>query len=161
MFSPPYLHYPETHSSHFLLRRPGIADAKGLFFFEGDGNERFDDEQVARAAIHGMIRGYQMGLAIHWLVYTRPELNLVGGFHLSGDFGSGKCSLTIDFWKSIPNETLGLELVNLIKKMCFQHLQMNLLDLPAELPEDWRRALATIGRIEKIKEKSGRLVWVM
>jgi hypothetical protein len=159
MFAPPYLHYPETNSSHFLLRRPGIADAKSLFFFEGSDNERFDDEQVARAAIHSMIKGYQMGSEIHWLAYLRPELKLLGGFHLEGDFGSGKCTLIIDFWKVIPDETLAIELVNLVKKMCFQHLQMNLLELSLDLPEDWRGALAAMGGFEKIKEKSGRLVW--
>jgi len=44
MFSPPYLHYPESSSNHFSLKRPGIADAKNLFFFEGQGQEQFLDE---------------------------------------------------------------------------------------------------------------------
>jgi len=160
MFAPPYLHYPETQSSHFVLRRPGIADARGLFLFEGTGNERFGDEQAARAAIHAMIKGYQTGSEIHWLVYRRPELELLGGFHLEGDFGSGKCSLAVDFWKTVPDETMAIELVNLVKKMCFQHLQMNLLMLRPELPEDWQRALEQMSGFGQIHEKSGLPIWV-
>jgi hypothetical protein len=160
MFAPPYLHYPETNSSHFVLRRPGIADVKALFFFEGIGAERFHDEQSARASIHTMIRKYQLGLAIHWLVYSRSGLNLLGGFYLDGDFGSGKCNLVVDFWSSISDETQALELMNLVKKMCFQHLQMHLMVLNADLPNDWREALGKIAGFEPINPKLGLPVWV-
>jgi len=160
MFAPPYFQYPESNSIHFQLRRPGIGDAKSLFFFEGQGKEKFQDEQAVRAVIHDMILGYQGGKVIHWLVFTRADLKLVGGFHLEGDFSSGKCDLKVDFWNPIADETLGLELLNLIKKMCFYHLQMNLLILNTELPEDWQKAMETIGGLEQIPEKSGIPIWV-
>lgn len=160
MFAPPYLHYPETNSSHYALRRPGIADAKSLFFFEGVGGEQFKDEQSARAAIHTMIRNYQKGHSIHWLVYGRPELNLIGGFYIEGDFGSGKCNLVVDFWRQVANETLALELINMVKKMCFQHLQITLLILGQPLPEDWLGALEKMSGFERFNEKMGHPIWV-
>jgi hypothetical protein len=160
MFSPPYLHYPESSSNHFSLKRPGIADAKNLFFFEGEGQEQFADENSARAAVHYMMRDYQSGKAIHWLLYDKQQGQLRGGICLSGDFGSGKCTLSIPFWQPMADETRSIECVQLIKKMCFQHVQVSMLLVPVQLPSDWQLAFSKIGDFEKISTKADHLLWV-